>query len=225
MPTNSSQTFTHFCFRLRPEGAEQDILDQERITKAGSIRTLNEDESDQGCLPFKCLGNNNFTLDVRRKPISALAANSFWSGVSEIKDVLISGNPLLETSRFYVEDEPSEEEILDNRKESPDPDHFFNDINTLYQRQTALFQRSCEQLKDLYHIQEQDLDPVKFVEDHQADANVSEFVLKEPGFIFRPSSNSQDDTITTNSSELGKTDNQEVNFCKNKLDFLGFFRS
>ena len=135
-----------------------------------------------------------------------MAANSFWSGVSEIKDVLISGNPLLETSRFYVEDEPSEDEVFDNREKSPDPDHFFNDINTLYQRQTALFQRSCEQLKEIYHIQEQDLDPIKFVEDHQADANVSEFVLKEPGFVWRPSSNSQDDTITTNSSELGKID-------------------
>ena len=50
----------------------------------------------------------------------------------------------------------------------------------MYKRQTALFQRSCEQLKDLYHIQE-DLEQVKCVEDHQADAGVSEFVLKEPG--------------------------------------------
>ena len=82
---------------------------------------------------------------------------------------------------------------MDNRSSDPDPDHFFNDINTLYQRQTALFQRSCEQLKDLYEIQE-DIEQVKHVEDcenkiilqdHQADANVSEFVLKEPGF-YRP---------------------------------------
>ena len=67
-----------------------------------------------------------------------------------------------------------------NNHQDSDPDHFFNDINTLYKRQTALFQRSCEQLKDLYHIQE-DLEQVKCVEDHQADAGVSEFVLKEPG--------------------------------------------
>ena len=41
------------------------------------------------------------------------SANSFWSGVSEIKDVLITGNPLLEssaiannieTAQFYVQD-------------------------------------------------------------------------------------------------------------------------
>ena len=66
-----------------------------------------------------------------------------------------------------------------------------------------MFQRSCEQLKDLYHIQE-DLEQVKYVEDHQADANVSEFVLKEPG-VWRENSKinggAGDDTITTNSSE------------------------
>ena len=205
--------------RLRPEGAEQDTLDQEEIKIAASNLSLNEEDNvDQGCLPFKCLGNtNNITLDSRRKPISTLAgmctwicvkremklyklykekwnsfsANSFWSGVSEIKDVLITGNPLLEsssnianneTARFYVQDPNLL--TLDNRTggsgSDSDPDHFFNDINTLYKRQTALFQRSCEQLKDLYHIQE-DLEQVKCVEDHQADAGVSEFVLKEPG--------------------------------------------
>ena len=93
---------------------------------------------------------------------------------------------------------------MDNRSSDPDPDHFFNDINTLYQRQTALFQRSCEQLKDLYEIQE-DIEQVKHVEDcenkiilqdHQADANVSEFVLKEPGF-YRP--NDVTSEVTTNS--------------------------
>ena len=60
--------------RLRPEGAEQDTLDQE-IKIATSTLSLNEDNVDQGCLPFKCLaGNtNNITLDSRRKPISTLA--------------------------------------------------------------------------------------------------------------------------------------------------------
>ena len=58
--------------RLRPEGAEQDTLDQE--IKIASNLSLNEDNVDQGCLPFKCLGNtNNITLDSRRKPISTLA--------------------------------------------------------------------------------------------------------------------------------------------------------
>lgn len=157
--------------RLRPEGAEQDALDQEKTLKSAiSVQSLNNQSS--GCLPTNCTGN--FTLDLRRRPISALAANSFWSGVSEIKDVLTTGNPLLvtstpnETAQFYLnEDEPIEDA---NAKH----DHFFEDINTLYKRQTALFQRSCEQLKDLYRIQDQDQD-----QDHQADANVSEFVLVE----------------------------------------------
>ena len=132
--------------------------------------------------------------EVFEEKKNSFSANSFWSGVSEIKDVLITGNPLLEsssnnianneTARFYVQDPNLL--TLDNRTggvgsgSDSDPDHFFNDINTLYKRQTALFQRSCEQLKDLYHIQE-DLEQVKCVEDHQADAGVSEFVLKEPG--------------------------------------------
>ena len=61
--------------RLRPEGAEQDTLDQEITKIAASNLSLNEDNVDQGCLPFKCLaGNtNNITLDSRRKPISTLA--------------------------------------------------------------------------------------------------------------------------------------------------------
>ena len=61
--------------RLRPEGAEQDTLDQEEIKIAASNLSLNEEDNvDQGCLPFKCLGNtNNITLDSRRKPISTLA--------------------------------------------------------------------------------------------------------------------------------------------------------
>ena len=121
--------------RLRPEGAEQEALDQqEKLKSAVSTSSLN-----RGCLP-------NFTLDLRRRPISALAANSFWSGLSEIKDVLTTGNPLLvpnETAQFYV-DHQQEKQVQQ--------DHFFEDINTLYQRQTALFQRSCEQLKDLYQI-------------------------------------------------------------------------
>ena len=61
-------------------------------------------------------------------------------------------NPRNETAKFYVvEDDVSRVESTLNKMNHPD--HFFEDISTLYQRQTALFQRSCEQLKDLYQIQ------------------------------------------------------------------------
>ena len=175
MSTTSSSSIirkSNSMTRLRPEGAEQDTLDaQEKSTKLkNSISNGSLDKTQQGCLPGGC----NFTLDIRRRPISALAANSFWSGVSEIKDVLTTGNPLLvngsvpsETAQFYVQE-------LQKMPSQGNDDHFFEDISTLYQRQTALFQRSCEQLKDLYKIQEQQ---IQEVQDHQADANVSEFVL------------------------------------------------
>jgi hypothetical protein len=177
--------------RLRPEGAEQEVLDREKMQESN----LSIDQA--GCLPnLSCLASNtnNFTtLDARRRPISVMAANSFWSGVSEIKDVLTT-NPLLEgstmneTAKFYVND--SRGSTLD--RPASENDHFFEDINTLYRRQTALFQRSCEQLKDLYHIQDHDED------DPQADANVSEFVLISS--IRRPSSG-DDITVTSVSDE------------------------
>ena len=143
--------------RLRPEGAEQDALDKlDKENLAASNMSLDQVGCLGSCIP----------TDLRRRPISALAAQSFWNGVSEIKDVLTTSNPLLETSRFYVE------ETLEVKAElEPEADQFFEDINTLYERQTALFQRSCEQLKDLYQI----IDDNNI--DHQADANVSEFVL------------------------------------------------
>ena len=83
-----------------------------------------------------------------------------------------------ETAKFYVvEDDVSRVESTLNKMNHPD--HFFEDISTLYQRQTALFQRSCEQLKDLYQIQgyQANTGVSDGSADHQADANVSEFVL------------------------------------------------
>ena len=87
-------------------------------------------------------------------------------------------NPRNETAKFYVvEDDVSRVESTLNKMNHPD--HFFEDISTLYQRQTALFQRSCEQLKDLYQIQgyQANTGGSDGSADHQADANVSEFVL------------------------------------------------
>ena len=90
----------------------------------------------------------------------------------------MEANPRNETAKFYVvEDDVSRVESTLNKMNHPD--HFFEDISTLYQRQTALFQRSCEQLKDLYQIQgyQANTGVSDGSSDHQADANVSEFVL------------------------------------------------
>lgn len=166
--SNDDHPKTRTMTRLRPEGAEQDALDKEALKKTASNLSVND---QSGCLPALFCGN--FSLDVRRKPISVIAAKSFWTGVSDIKDVLTPANPLLEnSSTFYIQD--SRRSTLDSRTSSAPDDHFFEDINTLYKRQTALFQRSCEQLKDLYNITDDPEEP-----DHQADANVSEFVLLE----------------------------------------------
>ena len=169
--------------RLRPEGAEQDALDKlDKENLAASNMSLDQVGCLGSCIP----------TDLRRRPISALAAQSFWNGVSEIKDVLTTSNPLLETSRFYVE------ETLEVKPElEPEADQFFEDINTLYERQTALFQRSCEQLKDLYQI----IDDNNI--DHQADANVSEFVLLDNKATKISASASEDATISDDTTIEG----------------------
>lgn len=38
------------------------------------------------------------------------------------------------------------------RKLMDEEDQFFQDINSLYQRQKVLFQKCCEQLKDIYMV-------------------------------------------------------------------------
>ena len=71
----------------------QDALDREKHnTLKNAISNGSLDQAQNGCLP-QCI-----SVDIRRRPISALAANSFWSGVSEIKDVLTTGNFILKTS-------------------------------------------------------------------------------------------------------------------------------
>ena len=73
----------------------QDALDREKHnTLKNAISNGSLDQAQNGCLP-QCI-----SVDIRRRPISALAANSFWSGVSEIKDVLTTGNFILKTSFF-----------------------------------------------------------------------------------------------------------------------------
>ena len=73
----------YFCITF------QDALDRENLSSSTLKNAISNGSLDQvqnnGCLP-QCI-----SVDIRRRPISALAANSFWSGVSEIKDVLTTG--------------------------------------------------------------------------------------------------------------------------------------
>ena len=210
MSTTSAEstTMTHSqataAPRLRPEGAEQDALDKENL--AASNMSLDQVGCLGSCIP----------TDLRRRPISALAAQSFWNGVSEIKDVLTTSNPLLETSKFYVEETSTLEQI--KAEDNHQPDQFFEDINTLYERQTALFQRSCEQLKDLYQIDDNTID-------HQADANVSEFVLLDNKAIKVSDTTSEDATISDDTTIEGTIGTLEGTLgmrklSKRKLGFL-----
>ena len=79
----------------------------------GTVNRSHADTLPQGgCLP--CVGQFGLlqpirAQDERRQPITALAAQGFWNGISELKEVLTPGNPLLDnsgkvTSVFYIED-------------------------------------------------------------------------------------------------------------------------
>eukprot|EP00095_Tigriopus_kingsejongensis_P000958 maker-scaffold83_size396513-snap-gene-0.15 protein:Tk00958 transcript:maker-scaffold83_size396513-snap-gene-0.15-mRNA-1 annotation:"conserved hypothetical protein" len=93
-----------------------------------------------------------------RKPITALASQGFWNGVSDIKEVFAPSNPLLNTkAQFYLPDQASTTDYKGRADQgglngTEDEDQFFEDITLLYRRQTMLFERSCEQLKDLYEL-------------------------------------------------------------------------
>jgi hypothetical protein len=68
-----------------------------------------------------------------------------------------SGNPLLEnqgrhSATFYVGHPSKSSSSRKARKMMDEEDQFFKDINTLYQRQKVLFQKCCEQLKDIYLV-------------------------------------------------------------------------
>lgn len=79
-----------------------------------------------------------------RKPITALTASGCWAGLAtEMRDALTRTDDV--RAKFYVERETAERE-RGNKEE----DRFFEDITTLYRRQTMLFQKSCEQLSDIY---------------------------------------------------------------------------
>ncbi len=78
-----------------------------------------------------------------RQPITALAARSLRNGITELREVVAQstarGKQRQTSAHFYVKASVGEKE-----------DTFFEEITSLCQRQTLLFQRSCEQLRNLY---------------------------------------------------------------------------
>ena len=158
----------------RPSGKREDTLRS----------TLQRDNSQLfgGCLPrqllpscavgLACTGvlnDPNFVTrpDFRRQPITALATQGFWNGVSDLKDVLSTPkNPLLlernETAKFYVNEttlrsSSRNERLLAKLQDEEIGDNFFEDIGSLYRRQSMLFQRCCQQLKDIYQTESENM--------------------------------------------------------------------
>ena len=112
----------------------------------------------------------NFAIgtDYRRRPITALASKGFWNGVTELKDVLSNPrNPLAserqETAKFYIKESTLKsqhrktQKLLEKLHDEGFDDNFFEDITTLHRRQNMLFQRCCEQLKDIYETESEDM--------------------------------------------------------------------
>ena len=113
--------------------------------------------------------DSNFAIgsDYRRRPITALASKGFWNGVSELKDVLSPPkNPLSvereETAKFYIKEatlrsQSKTEKLLEKLQDEGFDDNFFEDMTCLVRRQSMLFQRCCEQLKDIYQTESEDM--------------------------------------------------------------------
>ena len=73
-------------------------------------------------------------------------ARSFWRGVGDIKEAIVpnhTNNLNMNTSTFYIEEDTNL--LLEE-------DSFFEDMTSLYRKQAVLFQRSCEQIKDVYRV-------------------------------------------------------------------------
>ena len=87
--------------------------------------------------------------------------------MSELKDVLSTPkNPLSsdreETAKFYIKEttlrsQSKTEKLLEKLQDEGFDDNFFEDITCLYRRQSMLFQRCCEQLKDIYQTESEDM--------------------------------------------------------------------
>ena len=120
-----------------PHGVNGDLSHLEN-DKLESLRTSVTLERTTECgVPLHSLMEQN-------KFFQHNLSQSFWKGFGDIKEVFNPAHNLnMQTSTFYVEDE---------RVVRSEDDNFFEDITSLYQRQAALFQRSCEQIKDVYRV-------------------------------------------------------------------------
>ena len=105
-------------------------------------------KAQPGTLPYNINNTNTDNHNTAGAPWQQLLqgslARSFWRGVGDIKEVLVpnmSNN--INTSTFYVD---NGENILSEE------DNFFEDMTALYRQQVVLFQRSCEQIKDVYRV-------------------------------------------------------------------------
>lgn len=109
-----------------------------------------------GCFPWQGGAWTEGDRSRNRRPITALASQGFWNGISDIKEVFTPSNPLLNANnaQFYLQETGNSGVPTSDREHGgrEDEDQFFEDITLLYRRQTMLFERSCEQLKDLYEL-------------------------------------------------------------------------
>jgi hypothetical protein len=102
----------------------------------------------------------------RRRPIKALLRN----GLADIRDALVMSNSLLKSrrsSQFYVQREVDDA----GAAVGADEDRFFEDLTVLYRRQTMLFKRSCQQLKELYDVSDSSNETVPPADDSAPDNN------------------------------------------------------
>ena len=89
--------------------------------------------------PLQLLLDQNRMLQVN-------LARSFWRGIGDIKEALVPNhinNLNMNTSTFYIEGDKNF--LLED-------DNFFEDMTSLYRKQAVLFQRSCEQIRDVYRV-------------------------------------------------------------------------
>ena len=105
--------------------------------RSSAVMTM-ERTADCGA-PLQLLLDQNRMLQVN-------LARSFWRGIGDIKEALVpnhTNNLNMNTSTFYIEGDKNL--LLED-------DTFFEDMTSLYQKQAVLFQRSCEQIRDVYRV-------------------------------------------------------------------------
>ena len=105
--------------------------------RSSAVMTLKR-TTDCGA-PLQLLLHQNRMLQVN-------LARSFWYGIGDIKEALMPNhfnNLNMNTSTFYIEGDKNL--LLED-------DNFFEDMTSLYRKQAVLFQRSCEQIRDVYRV-------------------------------------------------------------------------